>query len=616
MNRSAALFLCSYGKKVDIRRLNVHHKSIKAKYQNTWQESSVYHMNKLKKRIKNISYNKKIFYGMFFSAIVPIIICLVGVLISFRISNEARFEAEAESLMENALQKLTSNCTLMREAVNHIAKAPATKRILVNNRAYSDDAESPDASTVYRLLYTSSVGMGRTADYAIYDRKGSLVQFAGDPTYIRDELSVNWGILYELLAEAGEKESSGKLSDYQENVKIRAGRIYGGPYKNVVLRLGRVITDSEGSIIGFVVAQISPDSFAKIFRGLTLNGLGSLYVRDEFGEMVYRSSEIEEEKKSDRIYTGKDEQDGLSITYRQRVEHYDVMSRSLWIIMGITALLGLVMSLLISKILSRMFYSPIRRMSEGMEKIRQGDFSARVKVESEDELGQLSEMFNSMSSQLTDNMNQLVNREKELANANIKMMQAQLNPHFIYNTLDTMKWIGKENKMPEVATLSSGLADIMRASISPGQTVTLRKELELIESYASILQIRFDDKFELVTDIREDVLECEVPKLILQPIVENSIIHGLDGRSYGQVLISGRRDNEKLILKVSDDGAGTDGEILRKLNNREQLAKGSNIGFHNVDSIIRLRYGEGYGLYIQTGENGGTEVIYTLPYIS
>lgn len=135
-------------------------------------------------------------------------------------------------------------------------------------------------------------------------------------------------------------------------------------------------------------------------------------------------------------------------------------------------------------------------MQEAISEIWQGNFKARIKVDSQDELGQLSESFNVMSEHMTDNMERFLAREKELSEVQIKMMQAQLNPHFLYNTLDTMKWLGKANQIPEIATISADLAKILRMSISASPEVPLLKEVELAETYVQIQEIWFADKLE------------------------------------------------------------------------------------------------------------------------
>lgn len=573
-------------------------------------------MRRLFEKYRKLSYRKKVFAGMIVAAVIPTVLCFIGVLLTFRIANSNKLYNEAEEALNSANRVMQEACTDIKQALYQLADAPATVRML-------EDNDITNLYSVYRMLYSSVIESNRHADFSVYDIDGKLKLYNGEKSCIKENLSVNWGILFEL-----------KKNPYE--VQVRGGRIYSGSEKDVMLRIGQTVLDAEGKAVGFVVAHFTNQHFTDSFRSFELNRMGEIYILDDFGELVFTSSIAQSDdyqeaylamfsaedmdffKSKDggyRYYYIYNEENQLHLMYRQQVEPYVGMSKSLLLILTVATVVSFSLSLLVSRSLSHMFYRPIRRMSEGMKQIKHGDFSVKIEVESDDELGRLSGMFNEMSSRLTDNMNKLVNREKELANANIKMMQAQLNPHFIYNTLDTMKWIAKDNEIPEVATLSSGLAEIMRASISSGQTVKLKKELELVESYVAIQQIRFADKFEFITDIPDELLECEVPKLILQPIVENAILHGFKNRDYGRVLITGYRYRSNLLLRVKDDGTGIDEKTAEKLNNHIHLERGSNIGFGNVDSIIRLHYGDGYGLHISRDAKGGTEVLYTLPYV-
>lgn len=136
------------------------------------------------------------------------------------------------------------------------------------------------------------------------------------------------------------------------------------------------------------------------------------------------------------------------------------------------------------------------------------------------------------------------------------MMQAQLNPHFLYNTLDTIKWMGKIHQAPEIATISADLADILRSSISADELVPLRQELRLVERYVEIQNIRFSGAFALTVEVDEPLRDVPVPKLMLQPLVENAILHGFRDRSGGEIRISAYRAEEDLILTVRDNGCG------------------------------------------------------------
>lgn len=571
-----------------------------------------------KEYYRKLSYRKKIFMGMVAVVLVSTLISLFGVLVSFNAANEKRFSDEAMDVLKNSKVMLTKSCDDIDEAIAAIAKAPATPRMIL-------EWDKDDVYSVYRMLYSTFTDLGSYADFGIYDGAGVLKLYTGDLKYIPDTVSINWGIFYELNRSPFEKV-------------VRNARIYNGSDKTVFLRIGRAIIDAKGNVVGYTVASVNSNQFDSIFKTLNASQFGDIFILDSFEETVYASSAIDaaslaEAKKhvlklgegeyyeqrdgKYRFYYIYDERDGLHIIFRQKVEPFKVMLKNLTIIVPLAALISLLLGLLISRNISSMFYRPISRMSTGMEEIKKGNFEVKIKVETDDELGRLSDNFNAMSEKLTENMNKLVDREHELSEANIKMMQAQLNPHFIYNTLDTMKWIAKDNEISEIATLSQGLADIMRASISSGQTVKLRKEIELVESYVEIQKIRFDDKFVFISDVAEELLECEVPKLMLQPIVENAILHGLKNRNFGQVLLQGYRDEagDELIIQVKDDGQGMDQDTMEKLNNHEQLAKGTNIGFHNVDSIIKLRYGDEFGLKVVESSEKGTVVEYKLPII-
>ena len=188
-----------------------------------------------------------------------------------------------------------------------------------------------------------------------------------------------------------------------------------------------------------------------------------------------------------------------------------------------------------------------------------------------------------------------------------------LNPHFLYNTLDTMKWVAKANHIPEIATLAAKLAKILRTSISSAQFITLQEEMTLVESYAKIQKIRFNGKFDFRYEIAPETEEILVPKLIVQPIVENAVIHGLADADEGHIFVRAYLERKELVIEVSDDGCGISDEVIRRLGNRDKEQKNGHIGFYNVDTIIRLHYGKDYGLRAERLAAGGTKVTIRIP---
>ena len=171
------------------------------------------------------------------------------------------------------------------------------------------------------------------------------------------------------------------------------------------------------------------------------------------------------------------------------------------------------------------------------------------------------------------------------------MMHAQLNPHFLYNTLDTMKWVAKANHIPEIATMAAGLAKILRTSISKRQFIYLKEELELVNCYVDIQKIRFNDKFTYSVEMEEGLEECVIPKLIIQPIVENSVLHGLKESEEGNIRVQITGKNGVLCIEVTDDGCGAPEEQMEAINHRRQEILVGHIGVSNVDTIFRLTYG-------------------------
>ena len=192
------------------------------------------------------------------------------------------------------------------------------------------------------------------------------------------------------------------------------------------------------------------------------------------------------------------------------------------------------------------------------------------------------------------------------------MMQAQLNPHFLYNTLDTIKWMGKIHQAPEIATISADLADILRSSISADELVPLRQELRLVERYVEIQNIRFSGAFALTVEVDEPLRDVPVPKLMLQPLVENAILHGFRDRSGGEIRISAYRTEEDLILTVRDNGCGVPEEVLAQYRDGAPRP-GGHFGLHNVDAILRIRYRPDRGVRFVPVQGEGACIRITLP---
>ena len=588
------------------------------------------------KRFRRLSFLGKTFTGMIAASVIPM---LGGYLLLLQVLNltyRNHLNREAESTLAIAEESMTEAFSDIFRAIGRLSEDEGVVQFLDGDR-------EGVAEDVYRKLYAASGECGSYAGFSIYDSEGLKKMTMTDNKYVSRKLSLNWNILYRAARHPGE-------------YVVCNARLYEGEKRVEYLRVGRTVQGADGGIKGYVIATIVKDNFDNMLKGLGKEKEGVIYVMDDFREIVYLSSESYTEEvvsagralfkmeppcrsmeKDSYYYLDYNEDCSLYIMYRQPTAFLNRMKQYVLGIAVLSGGIGVAACLCLSYYFSRLIYKPIRRMQDAIGEIKRGNYETHIEVGGDDELGQLTESFNVMSKHLIDNTERLIQRERELSDSNIKMMQAQLNPHFLYNTLDTLKWMAKENEMPELVSMSSNLAQILRMSISAKPIIRLSQEVALVEAYAEIQKIRFADKFELIVDIPEELEDCMLPKLTLQPLVENAIIHGLAECEAGTVLVqasaksgvdgtdaeetdSGSFAAEGGILRimVQDDGSGMTAEEVKRLNETGQTAEGEtpgheSIGYNNVDAIIRLHYGEQYGLYVESEKDVGTRVYLTIP---
>ena len=198
----------------------------------------------------------------------------------------------------------------------------------------------------------------------------------------------------------------------------------------------------------------------------------------------------------------------------------------------------------------------------------------------------------------------------------MKALRSQINPHFLYNTLDSIIWMAEGGKNKEVVRMTSALARLLRQSISnDNERISLEKEVNYAGSYLTIQKMRYKDKLEYEIEVAEDIKKEKVINLILQPLVENAIYHGIKYKgSKGLIRIAGYREGDLIILKVIDNGIGMDEDTLKGIFDKSKDREGSNgVGVYNVQTRIRLYYGPEYGLRFESALGEGTTVTITIP---
>ncbi|WP_164821499.1 sensor histidine kinase [Paenibacillus koleovorans] len=285
-----------------------------------------------------------------------------------------------------------------------------------------------------------------------------------------------------------------------------------------------------------------------------------------------------------------------------------------FVLMLIIGVIGYLLALLISGSMVKR----LLRLMKVMKVAETGDLSVKVTISGKDEIGVLEERFSNMLLKIEDLVDEKIRIEKESKNAELRALQAQINPHFLYNTLELVTCQAVKYKADDITNLINLLARFYRLSLSNGKDIiSIADELAHIETYIKIQNQRFDNVIQLELDIDSRILGYSIFKLILQPIVENAILHGIMEKDdqTGKIKISGRLEDPGLLLTVEDDGVGMEPEQLMKILSDEPRTNGHGFGILNVNKRLMMNYGEDYGLTIKSEKSVGTVVEIKIPAI-
>lgn len=555
------------------------------------------------------SFKRQIFAIFMITTLIMVICGGILTIQGFQARLNAEYEKKDYEQNQIINNQLISDLELSGQVIQQLSENETIKKSLTRTKNNS--------LNIYTELYSVSKTIRDFATVDIY--QGNSCVYSTSTKSLSKELPLNYSVLRE--ASENKERVVYALDPTQSNEKgadlLLAKEIVSGDSPGfIIIRIEQSEVESrlKNSINakdGFMLTDRFLRPFCMI--GTSEDGKELSLIRKNLFEAQDYNKDIE-----NNVYVNEVGKTGLLSIYITPPALGESAVKAGYQILIFEAIISIFICLLVASRLSAYFSKPINILSSGMKTFRKGDFDTKIELNREDEFEQLAVGFNKMTSQLKQTINERVKAERMINETRIQMMQAQLNPHFLYNTLDTIKWVAKANGVPEVATMSASLAGILRTSISEKQFCKLSKELELIQNYCEIQKIRFDDKFDITIDVPQDVMDAIIPKLIMQPIVENAIIHGMNETENGHIYVAAVRDKneEKDLLKISiqDDGVGISDEMMKALNNDDVETLKGHLGLNNVNTIIRLYYGKEYGVMAVRPTEGGTVMIITLPY--
>jgi two-component system sensor histidine kinase YesM len=556
-------------------------------------------------------------------------LCISDIVYSKTISNQAKADAQNE-------------CNILTNRINEIYSSVQTCSDTVIkdiNTIYKDQA-NPKRDLISFISLRIQISSALSYDIRCFPNISSCIFLDQDGNIVQTGLDAtpDFSAIKKQFQSSNLEASAPNLIAFP----VSAVSFLDASKKNPVLTLGKkVINIQNGETIGYVFFNVFTSTLLEAFPNEATSQ--TFYLLDNRGRVVATRGENSLEllhKANPKILNSWPASSQMTMTnQRFNGSEYLLLEQSVkslnWVIISqislkalyqplyantlLTIIIGifiLIMTSLLISLASTLISSPIKQLTESVLRVGKGHLSMDCSINSNDEIGTLSKGFAKMLSRLNSLLFQLKEDEKCKQQYKLALLQNQIRPHFLYNSLDLIFVLNEMGYSNKVSVATKALADFYRISLSKGsEIIKIGEEIKNVENYLTIQHIRFSDIFQYRMEISPEILEDSIPKLTLQPLVENAIYHGLKGKEKdGHILIKGEAQKDTILLAVEDDGVGINEKKIPVLLQSDSPER-KNFGLQCVNERIRLYFGDSYGLIIRSKAGVGTSVQIHLPKI-
>jgi two-component system sensor histidine kinase YesM len=562
------------------------------------------------------------------AAAFAVLILLTAVVISVSAYQLSAISARktAEEYTAELIKQLNANIQ------TYITNMENISLLVMNNRNVKEYLSSPDPKNTEEIAeFFQSISVSRKDISSI-----NLFEAAGNWVSNRKNAALNPNVtVKELSWYQRAAESDGEIVISSSHVQP----IFQDEYRWVVSLSREIRWPGSNGTMGILLVDMNFSVLNDMFDQIDLGNRGYVFIVDSSGNMVYHPQQqlIYSNLKEERIDEVLSNRTGSFVTDEgSQSRMYSIQNTGFgWKIVGVSYLnelvsnkgdmqisflllgvVSLILALGVSIFLSRKLSRPIQQLQEHMKEVEKGNFDIQVPMDSTREIGRLARTFNMMVLQIKELMSQVVKEQEFKRKSELSALQAQINPHFLYNTLDSIIWMAEAKKSEEVVLMTSALARLFRSSISKGkELVAIHTEVEHITNYLTIQQMRYKDKLDFHIEVSPDILQYQTLKIILQPLVENAIYHGIKNKpGIGVITIQGREKAGEIVFRVSDNGIGMEQSMVKTiLGKKQDPTKRRGMGVVNVHERIQLFFGEAYGLSYESEQDKGTTVTVLIP---
>lgn len=592
-------------------------------------------MEDWKKKIKDLSIRKKII-SCTYVILIPLMLILCMLLTVYSYSEKKETYQESQQEM---VDRLEDAINLLQQEVNYLSLNLSInykiREILagINTKEYVEKVELWEEETPIQMMEEIIYLKGYVKTISIYPENGvsPFLRCLDSSSYVPELWALQKSGLYEQAVEKKGEEIW--IRQDQED-----GEFYQTNYTTKLVLCREIYDFAKKKKLAFISIGISEDKVRELCSSVLQEEEEGVYLLNQEGAIIaaYGKTDnsaaylgdnykmLSEGQKG--VFGGKQffvkeiENSGCYVGKAVPQQTFWTMFREISyvpVVLMLGVLLGILpVMLFVSRVISR----PLENLGDAMQQFQQGDFKHQLKVESNDEVGQVAQCFNHMVSEIEQLINKnyimvLKKRESELA-----VLQAKINPHFLYNALDSIYWQAMSADDEETAESIYELSQLFRLVLGNGkEIVTVEAELQLLQRYLEIQKLRFMRQLEYHFDVEPEILQEKIPKLILQPFVENAVIHGMEKQEEAcEITISGHLEDRFLKFQVRDTGVGVTEEQLKKIwepetNKAYSSQRIGRYAIYNVKERLRLKYGDAFQLKIESKVGKGTQVTLVIP---
>lgn len=412
-------------------------------------------------------------------------------------------------------------------------------------------------------------------------------------------------------------------------------------YQWVITLSRALINNQSGQKEGVFFVDLNYSAISDLCNNSKLGTRGYIFIIDQEGNIIYHPQQqlmygglktenideilaaetdslIVDNGKNGKLYTmSHSEKTGWTVVGAAYTSELLRNNRHTQMLYFLVAAVLLISVTVVSHLISRGITRPLESLHNSMSMVQEGDFEkANVEITTDNEIGSLTRSFNVMTEKIHTLMDQNIYEQQQKRKSELKALQAQINPHFLYNTLDSIIWMSEAGKNEEVVVMTSALAKLFRQSISDEkEQVPLSQEIDYVRSYLIIQKMRYKDKLDYEIEMEPSILNVQIIKFALQPLVENAIYHGIKYKdTKGTLRIRGFRKEGKVHIEIEDDGIGMDSTtLLHIFDEKKTNFKSNGVGVTNVQKRLQLYYGADYGIVYQSRVDVGTTVTVKIP---